>query len=197
MLAELSRDRGSGLLGFRTLWGAGGPTVVQYWDSHEKLYAYASASGAEYRPASAEFNRRARKVPARWGSGTRPSSSTAPNRSDGAVPTMGRAPRRATSRRSAATPPAPGSRERPTARRRLATVAHVAQCADVSDNDSRKWATARSPWSGPDRCGRHRRRPRRRRVCRCGSSAGARSSASTALTTPRRRRHTLRTMTQR
>jgi Domain of unknown function (DUF4188) len=63
MLAELSRDRGSGLLGFRTLWGAGGPTVVQYWDSHEKLYAYASASGAEHRPAWAEFNRRARKVP--------------------------------------------------------------------------------------------------------------------------------------
>ncbi|WP_375424279.1 DUF4188 domain-containing protein [uncultured Friedmanniella sp.] len=63
MLAELSRDPGSGLLGFRTLLGAGGPTVVQYWSSVEKLYAYASAPESEHRPAWTAFNRRARNAP--------------------------------------------------------------------------------------------------------------------------------------
>jgi hypothetical protein len=63
MLAELSRDRDSGLLGYRLTVGAGGPLVVQYWDSHDKLYAYASAADAEHRPAWTAFNRRARKVP--------------------------------------------------------------------------------------------------------------------------------------
>ncbi|MCZ7416319.1 DUF4188 domain-containing protein [Streptomyces sp. WMMC897] len=61
MLRELSRDDESGLLGFQTL--IGGPRlvyVVQYWSSHEKLIAYASARGAEHRPAWAAFNRRAR-----------------------------------------------------------------------------------------------------------------------------------------
>ena len=62
MLAELSRDPGSGLLGFRTLLGAGGPSVVQYWSSLEKLYAYASAPASEHRPAWTAFNRRARKA---------------------------------------------------------------------------------------------------------------------------------------
>ena len=63
MLAELSRDPGSGLLGYRILLGAGGPTVVQYWSSTEKLYAYASAPEQEHRPAWTAFNRRARKAP--------------------------------------------------------------------------------------------------------------------------------------
>lgn len=63
MLAELSRDRDSGLLGHRLLVGAGGPTVVQYWSSAEKLYAYASRPDAEHRPAWSAFNRRARAVP--------------------------------------------------------------------------------------------------------------------------------------
>lgn len=63
MLAELSRDPDSGLLGFRTLLGAGGPTVVQYWSSVDKLYAYASVPDAEHRPAWTAFNRRARRVP--------------------------------------------------------------------------------------------------------------------------------------
>ena len=62
MLAELSRDKDSGLLGFRVTMGAGGPLVVQYWDSHEKLYAYASAPSAEHRPAWTAFNARARKA---------------------------------------------------------------------------------------------------------------------------------------
>lgn len=63
MLAELSRDQGSGLLGYRLTIGAGGPVLVQYWDSHDKLYAYASTPDAEHRPAWTAFNRRARKAP--------------------------------------------------------------------------------------------------------------------------------------
>ena len=63
MLAELSLDPDSGLLGYRILLGAGGPTVVQYWSSTEKLYAYASAPEQEHRPAWTAFNRRARKAP--------------------------------------------------------------------------------------------------------------------------------------
>ena len=42
MLRELSSDPGSGLLGYRLTFGAGGPLVVQYWKSTEELYAYAS-----------------------------------------------------------------------------------------------------------------------------------------------------------
>ncbi len=63
MLAELSKDKDSGLLGYRLNIGAGGPLVVQYWSSHEKLYAYASERNAAHRPAWAAFNRRARKAP--------------------------------------------------------------------------------------------------------------------------------------
>ncbi len=61
MLAELSEDGGSGLLGYRLTFGSGGPVVVQYWSSREKLYAYASCRDAQHRPAWTAFNRRARK----------------------------------------------------------------------------------------------------------------------------------------
>ena len=63
MLAELSQDPDSGLIGYRLTFGPGGPVVVQYWNSHEKLYAYASAPDAEHRPAWTAFNRRIRKAP--------------------------------------------------------------------------------------------------------------------------------------
>ena len=63
MLAELSKDPDSGLLGYRLLLGEGGPMLVMYWDSHEKLYAYASRPNAAHRPAWSRFNRRARKAP--------------------------------------------------------------------------------------------------------------------------------------
>jgi hypothetical protein len=63
MLAELSKDKDSGLLGYRLTFGAGGPLLVQYWNSHEKLYGYASDRNAAHRPAWAAFNRRARKAP--------------------------------------------------------------------------------------------------------------------------------------
>ena len=63
MLAELSADPDSGLLGYRLTVGAGGPLVIQYWKSAEQLYMYASQPDAEHRPAWAAFNRRARKAP--------------------------------------------------------------------------------------------------------------------------------------
>jgi hypothetical protein len=63
MLAELAKDKDSGLLGYRVTFGAGGPLLVQYWSSHEKLYAFASDRDATHRPAWAAFNRRLRKAP--------------------------------------------------------------------------------------------------------------------------------------
>ena len=63
MLRELSVDPDSGLLGFHLLVGAGGPYVVQYWSSMDKLYAYASNPAQEHRPAWTRFNRMARKAP--------------------------------------------------------------------------------------------------------------------------------------
>ncbi|MFE9441326.1 DUF4188 domain-containing protein [Streptomyces sp. NPDC006602] len=62
MVAELSREKGSGLLGYQFLLGF--PRVlyvVQYWDSKEKLLAYASAPDRKHRPAWAAFNRRLRE----------------------------------------------------------------------------------------------------------------------------------------
>jgi hypothetical protein len=63
MLAELAKDPESGMLGYRLLLGEGGPMLVMYWDSHEKLYAYASRQDAEHRPAWTRFNQQARKAP--------------------------------------------------------------------------------------------------------------------------------------
>lgn len=62
MLAELSKDPDSGLMGYRMSVSADGPLIVQYWNSREKLYAYASAPSALHRPAWTAFNRRARKA---------------------------------------------------------------------------------------------------------------------------------------
>ncbi len=62
MLRELTRDPELGLLGYQMTIGSRGPTVIQYWSSLDKLYAYASKSDAEHRPAWAEFNRRAAKA---------------------------------------------------------------------------------------------------------------------------------------
>lgn len=63
MLRELSMEPDSGFLGHELLLGAGGPYVVQYWSSIEKLYAYASRPSQEHRPAWSRFNRAARKAP--------------------------------------------------------------------------------------------------------------------------------------
>lgn len=63
MLAELSKDPESGLMGFRVTFGRGGPLLVQYWNSHEKLYAYASDPNAIHRPAWTRFNQLVRAAP--------------------------------------------------------------------------------------------------------------------------------------
>lgn len=67
ILKELSLDPDSGLLGYRMTLGAGGPTIIQYWNSTQKLYAYASDPHAKHRPAWAKFNRLTRKAPATVG----------------------------------------------------------------------------------------------------------------------------------
>lgn len=63
MLRELSMDPDSGMLGYQLLFGSGGPYVVQYWSSVDKLYAYASSPSQEHRPAWTRFNKMARKAP--------------------------------------------------------------------------------------------------------------------------------------
>ncbi len=63
MMDELYADPSSGFLGGRTVVGAWGPTVIQYWSSAEQLYAYASDTDARHRPAWAEFNKRIRRHP--------------------------------------------------------------------------------------------------------------------------------------
>ena len=63
MLAELSADPDAGLLGYHVVLEPFNPWVVQWWESTEKLYAYASNPEAEHRPAWTEFNARARKAP--------------------------------------------------------------------------------------------------------------------------------------
>ncbi|MEU5631311.1 DUF4188 domain-containing protein [Streptomyces rishiriensis] len=62
MLAELKKDPGRGLLS-RVLLTASPRTyyVVQYWESKEKLYAYASAPDAFHHKAWAKINRLERR----------------------------------------------------------------------------------------------------------------------------------------
>jgi hypothetical protein len=71
MLAELYGNRAAaargeaedlGFLGARTLFGAKGVTVIQYWRSVEDIYRYASAPDHEHRPAWTAFNTGARKA---------------------------------------------------------------------------------------------------------------------------------------
>ncbi|MER7396146.1 DUF4188 domain-containing protein [Streptomyces sp. NPDC000151] len=62
LIRELLADRDSGLLGSRTRFGP--PRVIeliQYWESQDKLLAYASDARRRHRPAWAEFNRRIRE----------------------------------------------------------------------------------------------------------------------------------------
>ncbi|GAB3488744.1 DUF4188 domain-containing protein [Nocardiopsis coralliicola] len=63
MLRELSADPDSGMLGYRLTLEGGHPTVIQYWNSLDKLYAYASDTQAKHRPAWRAFNRRAARAP--------------------------------------------------------------------------------------------------------------------------------------
>lgn len=63
MIRELSTDPDSGLLGHRLLFGERGATVVMWFDSVAKLYAYANDSAQRHRPAWLEFLRRSRRAP--------------------------------------------------------------------------------------------------------------------------------------
>ena len=57
MLRELSKDKASGLLGFRTLPTWRGVTLIQYWESVEKLQEFASDTGRTHRPAWVDYFR--------------------------------------------------------------------------------------------------------------------------------------------
>lgn len=57
MLRELARRKDSGLLGAISA----GLFMVQYWESTEKLFAYASDRSGEHYPAWAAFNRKVGK----------------------------------------------------------------------------------------------------------------------------------------
>ncbi|MFF0339208.1 DUF4188 domain-containing protein [Kribbella sp. NPDC004875] len=57
MLRELMKDKDSGLLGFRTLPTWRGVTLIQYWESIEKLQAFANDDGRTHRPAWVEYFR--------------------------------------------------------------------------------------------------------------------------------------------
>lgn len=59
MLRELSEDPDSGMLGYRLTLEWGNPTVIQYWNSLDRLYAYASDRDSAHRPAWTAFNRSA------------------------------------------------------------------------------------------------------------------------------------------
>jgi hypothetical protein len=63
MLAELAADPDSGLLGSKLVFEPLSPWIVQWWESTDKLYAYAKDPEAEHRPAWTAFNARARKAP--------------------------------------------------------------------------------------------------------------------------------------
>lgn len=62
MLRELSEAEDSGLLGHRLLLEGRNPTLVQYWDSLDKLYAYAGQRDAEHWPAWRRFNQHAARA---------------------------------------------------------------------------------------------------------------------------------------
>lgn len=63
MIKELAQDPDSGMLGSRVVLEGYNPLVIQYWESVEKLYEYASDRTARHRPAWTAFNRRARTNP--------------------------------------------------------------------------------------------------------------------------------------
>jgi len=62
MLRELGRQPDLGLLGARTYLSGRVVLVVQYWESMDKLMAYASSRDAEHLPAWKGFNQRARNA---------------------------------------------------------------------------------------------------------------------------------------
>ncbi|MEV4316141.1 DUF4188 domain-containing protein [Actinocrispum sp. NPDC049592] len=57
MIDELNAERDKGMLGYRLLVGPGGPMILQYWESLDKLLAYATNPDASHRPRWAKFYR--------------------------------------------------------------------------------------------------------------------------------------------
>ena len=57
MLAELSRKPEAGLLSYRTYWSGRVIMVQEYWESFDKLLAYAHDRSGQHFPAWAAFNR--------------------------------------------------------------------------------------------------------------------------------------------
>lgn len=55
MLRELTADPDSGLLGFRSFAGRRTTTMLQYWESTEKLQAFANDPDRTHRPAWTAF----------------------------------------------------------------------------------------------------------------------------------------------
>ncbi|MDQ0958949.1 hypothetical protein QFZ66_002827 [Streptomyces sp. B4I13] len=86
MLAELKKDPSRGLLS-RVLLTASPRTyyVVQYWESKEKLYAYASAPDAFHHRVGARLNRREREGKVRGHVGIRHEAYVVPEGSYEAV----------------------------------------------------------------------------------------------------------------
>ena len=60
MLKELSQKPDAGLLWYRTFLSGRNTMVLQYWDSMEKLFAYAHDREGEHFPAWSAFNRKAK-----------------------------------------------------------------------------------------------------------------------------------------
>jgi hypothetical protein len=61
MLRELTADPDSGMLGFRSFFGLRTTTMLQYWESAEKLQAFANDPDRTHRPAWTEFYKLAYK----------------------------------------------------------------------------------------------------------------------------------------
>jgi Domain of unknown function (DUF4188) len=57
MIAELMKDKDSGLVGVRTMLSGRGVTVLQYWRSFEALHAYAHQKNGLHPTAWSKFNR--------------------------------------------------------------------------------------------------------------------------------------------
>lgn len=58
MLQELMQNPSSGLLGSTFALTINGPLIVQYWESIDKLLAYASDRSSHHYPAWRDFNRK-------------------------------------------------------------------------------------------------------------------------------------------
>ncbi|AKU16341.1 DUF4188 domain-containing protein [Luteipulveratus mongoliensis] len=61
--SEGGEEEWLGFMGARSLFGARGPTVIQYWRSTDDIYRYAGMTDRVHRPAWLEFYRQAKAHP--------------------------------------------------------------------------------------------------------------------------------------